>query len=211
MNGTSSRKKRPIARALHSFNGQYEHELTFSPGEAILLLKRVDENWLEGELDGKIGIFPTNRVRIEAGSPSLSQESVLARSGKPCAVVLHDFPGSEAGDLPLEEGQMVELLGTVAAGWMRGRLNGGKIGIFPSSFVEIVQPLKVSRHDNGPKPAVHPRPSQRSKPPPISGGQLSIAPVPKPRARTNIPSSPVTETDSGNATTSSEVCISNTA
>lgn len=197
MNGSSSsKKKRPIARAINSFNGQYEHELTFSPGEAILLLKRVDENWLEGELDGKIGIFPTNRVRIEAGSPSLSQESALARSGKPCAVVLHDFPGTVAGDLPLEEGQMVELLGTITAGWMRGRMNG-KIGIFPSSFVEIVQPLKVSSRDSVKKPAVRPRPSQ-PKP----------APVPKPRTRNSLPQA-TTETDSGNHddNNSSEVLI----
>ena len=170
------KKKKPIARALHEFLGQSEYELTFSTGEAILLLRRIDENWLEGELDGKVGIFPSNRVRVEVGSPSLSQDSAIARSGKPCAVVLHDFEGGESGDLPLEEGQIVELLGRIAAGWMRGRLNG-KVGIFPASFVEVVQPLRTVC-----KPMPHPQ-SQAPTSPPLSPANPKPRPRPMPRQR----------------------------
>ena len=60
----------PCARALHDFKGQAEHELNFSAGVSIRLMRRIDENWLEGKLDGKIGIFPANHVKIEAGSPT---------------------------------------------------------------------------------------------------------------------------------------------
>ena len=60
----------PCARALFSFEGQSKHELNFSAGVSILLLRRIDENWLEGQLDGKVGIFPANYVKIELGSPS---------------------------------------------------------------------------------------------------------------------------------------------
>ncbi len=60
----------PCARALHGFQGQSEHELNFSAGVSILLLRRIDDNWLEGKLNGKIGIFPSNYVKIEAGSPT---------------------------------------------------------------------------------------------------------------------------------------------
>ena len=167
----ADQKKRPIARAIYKFEGQSDHELSFSPGEAILLLKRVDENWLEGELDGQIGIFPSNRVRIELGSPSLSQESALARSGRPCGVVLHDFPGDMDGDLPLQQGQIVELMGTVSAGWTRGRADG-KIGIFPASFIEVLQPLKTSRRPT-PRPRSFkntsvPQPSKRNSLPVIT-------------------------------------------
>ena len=135
-----TRKKRPVARALYKFQGQQEHELSFSPGESILLLKRVDDNWLEGEVDGMVGIFPANRVKIEVGSPSLSKESALARSGKACGVVLYNFNGGSEGDLVLQRGQIVELLGNIGSGWMRGRLNDA-VGIFPSSFIEVLQPL----------------------------------------------------------------------
>ena len=60
----------PCARALHGFEGQGTHELSFSAGVSILLLRRIDENWLEGKLDGKVGIFPANYVKIQLGSPS---------------------------------------------------------------------------------------------------------------------------------------------
>ena len=60
----------PCARALHGFEGQATHELSFSAGVSILLLRRIDDNWLEGKLDGKVGIFPANYVKIQPGSPS---------------------------------------------------------------------------------------------------------------------------------------------
>ncbi len=60
----------PCARAVHSFESQSEHELGFAAGVSIMLLRRIDENWLEGKLESKVGIFPANYVKIELGSPS---------------------------------------------------------------------------------------------------------------------------------------------
>ena len=70
-------KQVPCARAVHSFESQSEHELSFAAGVSIMLLRRIDENWLEGKLNGKVGIFPANYVKIEMGSPS----------GKPISLV----------------------------------------------------------------------------------------------------------------------------
>lgn len=70
----ASRGRVPCARALHSFQGQAEHELDFSAGVYILLLRRIDENWLEGKLNGKIGIFPASHVKIEAIGSSGKEE-----------------------------------------------------------------------------------------------------------------------------------------
>jgi hypothetical protein len=66
----ATRVKMPCARALYGFEGQSAHELNFSPGVSIKLLRRVDENWLEGKLEEKVGIFPASHVCIEVGSPS---------------------------------------------------------------------------------------------------------------------------------------------
>ena len=169
----SNRRVRPCARALFKFEGQADHELTFSPGESILLLRRIDENWVEGELNGKVGIFPNNHVRIELGSPSLSHESTLARSGKPCGIALYTFPGTAAGDLALEKGELVELLKNVGGGWLRGRA-GDRVGIFPASFVEIFTSLP----DGTPTP----KPRQMSTP-----DINNSFPKPKPRVRQTLP------------------------
>lgn len=64
------RAKMPCARALYGFQGESPYELNFSAGVSIMLLRRVDENWLEGKLEGKVGIFPASHVCIEVGSPS---------------------------------------------------------------------------------------------------------------------------------------------
>ena len=166
------RKPRPVARALYLTRAQSEHELSFSPGEAILLLRRVDENWLEGELDGKVGIFPANRVRVEVGLPSLSHESDLARSGRPFAVALYSFAGDHPGDLRLDKGEMVELLENVGGGWTLGKIEGRK-GIFPNSFVEVFQCLPATSVATKPD-----RPVPRKR---IS---MEDKPKPKPRPRT---------------------------
>ena len=146
------RVRMPCARALYAFQGQSEHELNFSAGVSIMLLRRIDENWLEGKLDGKIGIFPANHVNIEVGSPSgkglsgkiesclivsdpyaVAHENALASSGKPYAVALHPFQGTQAGDLTFSKGDLIELLGDTSTGWIKGKL-GSVTGIFPGTL-----------------------------------------------------------------------------
>ena len=35
---------------------------SFNKGDTIFIRRQVDRNWLEGELNGRIGIFPANYV-----------------------------------------------------------------------------------------------------------------------------------------------------
>ena len=149
----AARVKMPCARALYGFQGQSPYELNFSAGVSIQLLRRVDENWLEGKLEGKVGIFPASHVSIEVGSPSgvcgcgclqclsqglcvpVARENALARSGKPYAVALHTFQGTQAGDLSFSKGDLIELIGAVSTtsqGWLHGKLDS-TTGIFPGA------------------------------------------------------------------------------
>lgn len=157
MAGKSNGRRMPCARALYNFAGQNDHELTFNTGVSIRLLRRIDDNWLEGQLGGKVGIFPANHVKIELGSPSLSYENALAKSGKPFAIALYSFESEHPGDLSFSKGEMVELVGPAGSGWLRGCISDQE-GIFPASFVEIIKP---------PASAEEPRP------------------IPKPRSRSN--------------------------
>lgn len=169
----------PCARALFGFSGESDHELSFGVGVSILLLRRIDENWLEGQLDGKIGIFPANHVTIELGNPSLARESALASCGKPYAIALQQFSGELRGDLSFEKGELVELVGSAGNGWLRGSMNG-QVGIFPASFVEIVKPLESEGSTE-----------LRTKAEGLeSSNEINImtdGPTPKPRPRTKKP------------------------
>lgn len=41
-----------------------DSELSFKKGDIIYINKVLDENWLEGELNGRIGIFPVNYLEV---------------------------------------------------------------------------------------------------------------------------------------------------
>lgn len=40
-------------------------ELAFRKGDIIFLLRKLDQNWFEGERYGKVGIFPINYVEVK--------------------------------------------------------------------------------------------------------------------------------------------------
>lgn len=49
-------------RALYDYEGQAEEELSFSEGAVIRLLSRdtqTDDGFWEGELNGRVGVFPS--------------------------------------------------------------------------------------------------------------------------------------------------------
>lgn len=54
----------------------------------------------------------------------------------PCAVAIHNFPGTQAGDLALEENDIVYLLRRINGDWLYGKV-GDKEGMFPENFVDI--------------------------------------------------------------------------
>ena len=39
-------------------------ELSFRKGDIINVRRQVDKNWIDGELNGRRGIFPTNYVEV---------------------------------------------------------------------------------------------------------------------------------------------------
>lgn len=59
---------------------------------------------------------------------------------KPCGVALFDFPATHPDDLPLKEGDVVQLVKKINDDWLEGRI-GIRQGIFPLSFIDIKVPL----------------------------------------------------------------------
>lgn len=68
----------PQCKALYQFkmnNDEEEGCLIFNKGDIINVIRRVDENWAEGKLDGKIGIFPLAFVEMNSLARSLMKLS----------------------------------------------------------------------------------------------------------------------------------------
>uniref|UniRef100_G1LT48 Neutrophil cytosol factor 4 n=1 Tax=Ailuropoda melanoleuca TaxID=9646 RepID=G1LT48_AILME len=53
----------PRAEALFDFTGNSKLELNFKAGDVIILLSRINKDWLEGTVRGATGIFPQSFVK----------------------------------------------------------------------------------------------------------------------------------------------------
>uniref|UniRef100_A0A452QJH2 Neutrophil cytosol factor 4 n=1 Tax=Ursus americanus TaxID=9643 RepID=A0A452QJH2_URSAM len=54
----------PLPGALFDFTGNSKLELNFKVGDVIILLSRINKDWLEGTVRGATGIFPQSFVKI---------------------------------------------------------------------------------------------------------------------------------------------------
>ncbi|KAM4595586.1 sorbin and SH3 domain-containing protein 2 isoform 11-T12 [Fundulus diaphanus] len=148
---TPDREKQP-ARAIYDFKAQTAKELTFKKGDAVNIIRQIDNNWYEGEHRGRVGIFPIAYVEK---MPS-SEKHQPIRPPPPAhvreigeAVARYNFNADTNVELSLRKGERVVVIRRVDQNWFEGKIPGTtKQGIFPVSYVEIVKqsPSKSSVH-----------------------------------------------------------------
>jgi hypothetical protein len=86
------------AEAKYNFSPQTSKELELKKGDRVTLIRRVDDNWYEGRLGQRQGIFPCNYVEVlrEPDTPMVTPASSYAptpRTGKPFpACISHSDP-----------------------------------------------------------------------------------------------------------------------
>lgn len=51
-------------RAKYSFSAQSGIELSLNKGELVTLTRRVDDNWFEGKIANRKGIFPVSYIDV---------------------------------------------------------------------------------------------------------------------------------------------------
>ncbi|ESO09898.1 hypothetical protein HELRODRAFT_167717 [Helobdella robusta] len=115
-------------------------ELALKKGEIVTLIKEINRNWFEGEINGQAGIFPSNYVDVIF---SLDEAKRMANEREGMAVATYDFIGRLPIELSLRKNDEVTLIRKVDENWFEGRLRGRQ-GLFPASYVQVVKDLSTS-------------------------------------------------------------------
>uniref|UniRef100_A0A8C5X1I9 Sorbin and SH3 domain containing 2 n=1 Tax=Malurus cyaneus samueli TaxID=2593467 RepID=A0A8C5X1I9_9PASS len=155
--GTTDKEKLP-ARAVYDFKAQTSKELSFKKGDTVYILRKIDQNWYEGEHHGRVGIFPISYV--EKLSPP--EKAQPARPPPPAqigeigeAVAKYNFSADTNVELSLRKGDRVILLKRVDQNWYEGKIPGtNKQGIFPVSYVEVIKKNPSKSVDDYPEPPI---------------------------------------------------------
>ncbi|XP_064566570.1 sorbin and SH3 domain-containing protein 2 isoform X1 [Zonotrichia leucophrys gambelii] len=155
--GTTDKEKLP-ARAVYDFKAQTSKELSFKKGDTVYILRKIDQNWYEGEHHGRVGIFPISYV--EKLSPP--EKAQPARPPPPAqigeigeAVAKYNFSADTNVELSLRKGDRVILLKRVDQNWYEGKIPGtNKQGIFPVSYVEVIKKNPSKGVDDYPDPPI---------------------------------------------------------
>ncbi|XP_042223013.1 E3 ubiquitin-protein ligase SH3RF3-like [Homarus americanus] len=125
----------PCAKALFNYERKEARDLSFKKGDMIILRKKIDSNWYQGELNNQIGFFPASYVQVINPLPSHI----------PQCKALYDFKmtnDEERDCLTFNKGEIITVLRRVDENWAEGKL-GSRIGIFPLSFVDLNSAAKA--------------------------------------------------------------------
>jgi endophilin-A len=66
---TAGGQGQATAEALYDFEPENQGEVSFHEGDIIQLISRVDDNWFEGSVGGKTGLFPVTYVKVLVDLP----------------------------------------------------------------------------------------------------------------------------------------------
>ncbi|XP_055650851.1 sorbin and SH3 domain-containing protein 2 isoform X5 [Falco peregrinus] len=155
--GITDKEKLP-AKAVYDFKAQTSKELSFKKGDTVYILRKIDQNWYEGEHHGRVGIFPISYVEKlsppEKAQPARPPPPVqIGEIGE--AIAKYNFSADTNVELSLRKGDRVILLKRVDQNWYEGKIPGtNRQGIFPVSYVEVIKKNASKSVDDYPDPPI---------------------------------------------------------
>lgn len=151
----------PRARAIYPFVGESVGELTFREGDCIFLRKRLNSQWMEGEINGNVGLFPSSFVAVEVdlppdkgkfvngdfsfmdstpkdeGQKRSAASKIQWKKGMKAKALFH-FSALYSGDLELNKGDIITVLDVDDENWLEGQLANGVSGSCPTAYLEPI-------------------------------------------------------------------------
>ena len=123
-------------RGLFDYNTDDPNELSFKQGDIITVLQKDPSGWWQGELNGRIGVFPSVDWVEEIGSGGAPAAAPAASSFPKCRA-LYDYQGDNQYELTIRAGDILTIEGN-EEGWYSGKNQAGQFGRYPSNYVENI-------------------------------------------------------------------------
>eukprot|EP01087_Luapelamoeba_hula_P004943 TRINITY_DN1495_c1_g2_i1.p1 TRINITY_DN1495_c1_g2~~TRINITY_DN1495_c1_g2_i1.p1 ORF type:complete len:710 (+),score=124.74 TRINITY_DN1495_c1_g2_i1:64-2193(+) len=171
-----------LADVAFDFEAAGEGELDLKAGDVVTVREKTSDEWWTGECNGRIGLFPVTYV-VERAQPvapppvaaAPPQAAAVSEPAAKTARALYAFDAASDVELALKQDDIVTLLECdPGAEWWRGTLPDGRDGMFPSSYVQLIE-------QPAPKPVAAP----------VQQPQLSQSqPQPKPQPKTTAVAPP---------------------
>lgn len=131
---TTGSRESPYGIALYDFPASQPDDLPLKEGDVVSLIKVINDDWLEGRVGSRQGMFPANFIDIKVPLPGSSGNIVNA---------LYTFNGETWEDLTFEEGAKITVLSRLSDNWLYGECNG-KRGQFPVNYIDRI-PFNFSK------------------------------------------------------------------
>ncbi|KAG7201341.1 hypothetical protein KM043_004111 [Ampulex compressa] len=130
----AANNKEPYGIALFDFPVTHPDDLPLKEGDIVHLIKNINDDWMEGRVGNRQGMFPTNFISIKVPLPGTPDNVVTA---------MYSFKAETVEDLSFEEGAKITVLSRLSDEWLYGEC-GGRKGQFPANYVSKV-PFNIPR------------------------------------------------------------------
>ncbi|GAB0098546.1 intersectin-1 [Sergentomyia squamirostris] len=139
-------KKADIAQVIAPYEATTPEQLSLSRGQLIMIRKKTDTGWWEGELQAKgrrrqIGWFPATYVKVLQGGRNSGRNTPVSASKIELTdtildkvIALYPYKAQNDDELSFEKDDIISVVGRDEPEWWRGELNGIQ-GLFPSNYV----------------------------------------------------------------------------
>ncbi|XP_032242810.2 dynamin-binding protein isoform X1 [Nematostella vectensis] len=145
--------------AIQSYSAQRPGEISLKKGDFVKVLEEIGNNWLRGDINGTIGIFPCVFVE-DCSKPEDSKdgEELYSNFGFyenldiTFAEALYGFEARNKDELSFPMGAEIVVTKDVDNDWYEGTFEGDT-GLFPKSYVRIMDPpVEQSMSDDNKRP-----------------------------------------------------------
>ncbi|XP_046826765.1 dynamin-binding protein-like isoform X1 [Vespa crabro] len=122
--------------SIAAFAGEQSGDLSFGAGDLIIGIHEVGSGWYYGQIDSRVGIFPTTHTwQLDT---NLIKRTGNKKSIRKKGRVKATLKAQLEEELDLNEGEVVTVIEVLDDGWCRGITEDGRNGIFPEGFISYM-------------------------------------------------------------------------